>query len=350
MSTRHMHLTREMLAHFRDSGSLDLPPEVLDFLGEVKMATDAPGDIAGCSLSLTEKWAFPTPAYLNGLGPDACHICCDTGWVCGVLADIEGNTLSYELDHACSCCPAVEEARRRLPKKFRWVNYRYLVTESEDKVPVAIAEQRKNIDSIQNGDLDGRSVCLFGPSRTGKTVLTSALLHRMVEHYLAWGFFDQYPYHELPIYRIDADEWIAQYEAHAHYQYGSSTPRPAPPELNIGNVDKLRPRDPGRTGECDRPDDYPPVFVVEEIDKFPAREAKVNALFAVLQKVSQAGGMIVSTSNKTKEELRKSFPDHFYRRLVESNLNDDDKLRTIDLFKHVVKPKVKPVVRRDREK
>jgi hypothetical protein len=57
--------------------------------------------------------------------------------------------------------------------------------------------------------------------------------------------------------------------------------------------------------------------------------------------VAESGGMIISTSNLPTAEFRKKYPDWFYWRLVESNV--DGQIRHIDLFKRDGKAKRRPV-------
>jgi DNA replication protein DnaC len=193
--------------------------------------------------------------------------------------------------------------------------------------------QKKLISEVQSGEMYGHSVLYCGPSRTGKTVLASALLQRMIHLYVTEGFFSCFRGCHPPIYRVNADRWLEQYEEWKYFDFKSERPRPTRPEPNPESVSKLLDRwaekqtEPDQRRDC--PDDFPPVLILEEIDKFNGTDSKCRALESLLNTVFELRGMIVSTSNLSKAEIKERFPDWLYRRLVESSV--DHKIRVRDL-------------------
>jgi hypothetical protein len=231
-----------------------------------------------------------------------------------------------------------------LPPTYRWVDYRTLKPYPDIITPVAL--QQGLISEVRNGELDGHSILYCGPSGTGKTVLASAILTRMVHLYSSGGYVDKYDGnlrhfggdYQYPIYRVNADHWIDEFESWKLYQFGSDTPRPPQPGINPQSVCQLLQT--AKKGDWGYhppsmlppplPPEYPPVLILEEIDKFSPSDFKCRALEGLMNAVFEQRGMIVSTSNYTKDQLTKRFPDWFYRRLVESS--GDHKRRLRDLY------------------
>jgi hypothetical protein len=328
MMPRHIFVDYDTMDTLRDTGVLNLPKADRDLI-EILKFSEEEGSIFGRQLILRDKWTN------EGVSPrkaqSICVECLDTGYLISTVADGHGNTLTVTMDTECCYCQAATEAKRLLPAKYQWVDYRTLKPFAD--LPIPVKHQQTLLDQIRSGDLDGQSILFSGPSRTGKTVLASALCHRMVEDYIKRGFYDGYRSSRLPIYRINADRWLAGHLAYDTWDRESR--RSLKPEPNIESVLMLRDEDGCGDGEpC--PAEFPPILFLEELDKFKASEYKLDALFTVMNAVFEAGGMIVATSNLSEQELKDRFPDWFYRRLVEGR---DGTVRHRDLFRVVGKTK-----------
>jgi hypothetical protein len=325
----HLHIDHATLLTFRQTGVLNLSEEGRAYLGLFQFSENE-GTLYGRKLDISERWGYDAE---NVAAEDQCPKCLGSKWMCLTSMDADGNTLTLETDAECPACRAHELSRPLLPPKYRKkVDYRFTVP--KPALPVSPTKQQAIIDQIRSGALDGHSVLLSGPSRGGKTHQACGLVQRMVENYLVEGFEKEYRHHHLPIYRINADEWLAEYLAYDTHNWDSesSAEKPTPPEPNIGTVLKLQPLPRFNYRELiDCPEEFPPIILLEELDKFKPSDYKLKKLFTLMNKVFEAGGMIISTSNGTAAEIRSQFPDWFYRRLVESS--KDEIIRHRDLWK-----------------
>lgn len=241
----------------------------------------------------------------------------------------ENNTLTFETGEICHPCEVRERSQHLLPPRFNWVYYGDLhPAEEPEKVGISRQRQQLLIDQIKKGDLDGHSVMISGPSRAGKTVLTCALLTRMVDVYymnvvreraIDPKVQDFRNAAEPPIFRFSANQWLTQYHEWSTHSFDSWRARPEEPQPNQRSLRRYWNAD------------FTPVLLLEEIDKFSVTDARINALFSVIDTVYESSGMIISTSNLTEVEIKKRLPSWFYHRLVESS--KDGKIRLIDLFK-----------------
>lgn len=280
-----------------------------------------------------DRWSHISNEVADGI----CNLCCGTGQPIVRFINSDENTVTITYP-TCPHCRAAEETRKLLPAKYQWINYRSL--KPTELTPVPATVQQQMIEGLRNGDLGGHSVLWSGPSRTGKTVLASALMHSMVKQYITNGFFRRYGDRRLPIYRVNADRWLAAHVAYETQSWDSGNDRLPRAEPNIDSVLKLQPNEDSiYFGPVPCPPEFPPVLVIEELDKFRPTEFKLNALFTLMNAVAEAGGMIISTSNLPTEEFRAKYPDWFYRRLTESNV--DNEIRHFDFFRVLGKAKRK---------
>jgi hypothetical protein len=198
-----IYLERDQVTSYKSgkTSSLGLSPESEALLGEYRLIDGR--------VQLDKKWHFIS----NLPPPGVCPSCFDSGWTVATLLDAEGNLLVLECETVCVECVGpvgLEATRDLLPNTYKWVEYKSLKPVANIPVPVDV--QKRLLTDIQTGEFDGHSVAFLGPTRTGKTVAASALLGRMVHLYVRAGFFEEWGHYRLPIYRINTDEWLDEYE------------------------------------------------------------------------------------------------------------------------------------------
>jgi DNA replication protein DnaC len=317
--SRRLYITQDMM---NDDGT-DLPQEDLELLG-IFPSIAGDGD-----LLVDTRWNPVVPE------PGQCRYCMGEGFTNWRLLDEYENILVIEQSRLrfCQLCRSREVSKQFLPQAYKAVHFEDLKPYASISVPVA--DQQKLIDQVtgkdKERDLYQHSVLFSGPTRTGKTHLACALATRMIFNYIYDGFPQEYA---LPIYRLNAAAWIRGMSIWDTRDFEARI-KPEEPVPNVDSILKFTHKGYESPWEASKELQlkYPPVILLEEIDKISPTPYKVNAFFNLLNAVFEGGGMIISTTNLREKELRQRFPDEFFRRLVESSI--DGQIRHRDLFKAV---------------
>ena len=231
-----------------------------------------------------------------------CEICLGTEVSCTRFCDDASNSLIIDyITGDCWLCESRKKSKCLLPNKFEDVHCWDL--EPDPKLVVPVEYQQMLIDQItginKEKDLYGHSVLFGGPPQYGKTHLANALLTRMVKEYLALGFPRHY---RLPIYRINAPDWTDTLQSWdtRDTKAASQSLKPCPHLSTVlrfcyenASVDCLW----AWEDNAWLLKQFPPVLLFEEICKFAPTEYKTHAVFTLMNRVFESGGMIISTTN-----------------------------------------------------
>jgi hypothetical protein len=145
-------------------------------------------------------------------------------------------------------------------------------------------------------------------------------------------FRECFPDYRFPIWKISVPDWIDGMRAYRNRDFDSQEivhpPKPSPTDVRDWFREfHDRQREYGCNLTCG--DDFPPVLFLDELDKFSATEHTTRWLFNLLNAVMASGGAVISTTNMTPVELKKHLGEPLYRRVVESAVDGEERVRVL---------------------
>jgi hypothetical protein len=200
------------------------------------------------------------------------------------------------------------------------------------KSPVPITQQEKYIAMLKSTYLDDLNgwMLLGGLSKTTwvctwiKDVLSSRLMTSIEEDSLKRD-------RDLFMYRINVPRWLAEMNAWTTRDFKDAEAKP--PAVTVEAIERAY----GRTAEGMR---FRPILLLEELDSLRPTEARVHALFDLVNAVHERAGLIITTTNATMDELRQllALKPALLRRL-NGDFGDAEKYLVWDLHRDQPKPK-----------
>ena len=134
--------------------------------------------------------------------------------------------------------------------------------------------------------------------------------------------------HELCVWRIKANEWVTENQAWLYRDFNDENLEP--PTVSIRNIEWAT----EETG-------LRPILWLEEIDKFSATKSRLDMLNSLIDAVYEKHGLIIVTTNMTRDALRKHIGGASYRRISGEN-DDPAKFAIWDFYRADMPKKKKP--------